>query len=416
MKEDEKTEFKKELTETIAKAAVAFSNTEGGRILVGIDDSGAVQELDDPDATSRGCAQILKNSVRPDITMTSKIEHLNIEGKDVICIDVKEGYEKPYYLREKGLRAEGVFVRRGTSNQPLSESEFRLMIQNIRSRSYETTTSLDQELTFETTSRIFKEHGVGFEENHRKLLGLINGEGYTNLAYMLSDQFRPSVKIAVYVDESKTAFTSRQIFNGSVLGQLLDALDFIEKNNRLSSEIIGYKRHDSWQFPPVAVREAVLNAIIHRNYAIEGSILVCIYPDKLCITSPGSLNECYSVEDLKIGVSSSRNPLLADIFYRLGYCETYGSGIPRIIDCYRDLEQPEIIVGDSVFHVCLPATDKKSVDPLEQMLKSKEVITRADVEQTGHSKTEALSIIDSLMKAGKLVKYGGGRSTKYIVQ
>ncbi|MCQ2079495.1 MAG: hypothetical protein MJZ38_05525, partial [archaeon] len=226
---------------------------------------------------------------------------------------------------------EEVSQRGEASGQHIGASETRRFLQRVHSGNYETATSLEQDLTFETTTRIFKEHFLDLEEGRQRILGLTDDEGYTNLAYMLSDQFTASIKVAAYVDDSMTAFAARRIFRGSVLGQLRDVLEFIELNNRLSSEIIGYKRQDTWQFPPTAIREAVINAIIHRDYAMDGSTIVHILPDRICITSPGSLNECYSAEDLRLGVSSSRNPLLADVFYRLEYCETYGSGIPRII-------------------------------------------------------------------------------------
>lgn len=414
MKEDSHTEFKEDVSERIARAAVAFSNTEGGTIYVGVRDDGSVAGVANTDDTSIRCAQILNDNVRPEIIMTSDIKQVRMEGKDVIRIDVSEGDEKPYYLREKGLRAEGVFIRKGTTNIPVSEETLKVMIQRPRSRRYEKMISFRQDLTFDYASSVFRKSEMKFGDEQMKALHITENGRYTNLAFMLSDQFDVPAKAALFQDEYKGTFLDRAEFEGSLLEQFDGIMRFINGHNTKQSLIEGIERKDITAYPIVAVREAVLNALVHRDYSIQGTILISIYPDRLTISSPGGLNEIYSIEDLKTGISSTRNPNLANIFYRLGYIEAYGTGIPRIMKSYQHKGVPEIKVSDALFFISLPSM-LSDEDQLTSLLRSKDYITRSDLEGIGYSRASAVEKINSMIGEGKIAKEGGGRSTRYKV-
>ena len=414
MREDSHTEFKEDVTERIARAAVAFSNTEGGTIYVGIREDGKVVGVEDTDSVSIRCMQMLNDNVRPEIIMTSDIRQAKLDGKEIIRIDIAEGDEKPYYLREKGLRAEGVFIRKGTSNIPVSEETLKVMLQKPRSRSYESMISLRQDLTFDYASSVLRKNGMKFGEEQMKTLHVIENGKYTNLAFMLSDQFNVPAKAALFQDEYKGTFLDRAEFEGSLLEQFDGIMRFINGHNIKQSVIDGIERKDTTAYPIVAVREAVLNALIHRDYSIQGTILISIYPDRLTISSPGGLNEIYSIEDLKIGISSTRNPNLANIFYRLGYIEAYGTGIPRIMKLYLHKGVPEIKVTDALFFISLPSM-LSDEDQLELLFRTKDYITRSDLEQIGYSRALAVEKINSMLGEGRIEKVGGGRSTKYKI-
>ena len=148
MHENTTTEFKKEYTNTIVKTLVAFSNGSGGKIMIGIDDNGNIVGLKNPDEVAKKCHVAISDKVRPDITMTTNVKIEENEGKALVIIDVNEGDKKPYYLREKGLRAEGVYVREGTVSSPVTEERFQQMIANVRSEAYESHVSFEQNLTF----------------------------------------------------------------------------------------------------------------------------------------------------------------------------------------------------------------------------------------------------------------------------
>ena len=159
---------------------------------------------------------------------------------------------------------------------------------------------------------------------------------------------------------------------------------------------------------------AVLNALVHRDYSMNGTILVNMYPEKMTISSPGGLNEIYSIDDLKTGISSTRNPGLANVFYRLGYIEAYGTGIPRIMKQYLHHGEPSIKVSNALFFITLPSLFAGN-DRLEDLLNSHDCITRSDLEDIGYSRAAAVDEINTLIAQNRLEKEGGGRSTRYRI-
>ena len=419
MNEDQFTELKSEYSDSLLKTAVAFSNCKGGRILVGIDDSGHIVGLNDSDDTCKKCVQGLADRIRPDITMTSDVRLVKMEDKDVVEIIVREGPKKPYYLRDKGCRPEGSYIRKGTTTVPTTDDAFYRMTHDYVSLKYEDCMSFRQDLTFRYLENALKAKGIAFDDDKMESLHLKNDDGYTNLGFMLSDQFDQPIRMAVFPDEYKSKFISRESVEGSVLEQADRAIAFIMKNNRTSSTFAGKYRVDVQAFPPVAVREAVLNAIVHRDYSMDASTLISIFPDKLMIVSPGNLNVRFSKEDLFRGVSSLRNKHLADIMYRMELIEAYGTGIPRMFNEYKDEEfGPEIEPGPSTFTIVLPAKAECSdsgID-LESFLSSGREFSRSELQDyLSVSRSGATQIVNDLISSGKIVRIGEGRTTSYRV-
>jgi len=409
MAEDGRTEYKSQYSDSIPKSIVAFSNTDGGVILVGVDDKGNTVGLFDPDSTARRCVQAIRDEVRPDVSSTTSVDVIRLDQKDIVEIVVREGTNKPYYLRDKGMRAEGVYVRRGPSSIQTTESQFNEMVRNVRSVNYESIVSFRQDLTFTYAESMFNDAGIPFDDIHKELLKIKNQDGYTNLGFLLSDQCDFQMKAAVLTDRGRTGFKDRMEISGSVLKQYNDAMSFIRRNSRMSSFISGTERVDRMDYPTEAIRELVLNAIIHRDYGSSGSTLISIYDDCLEIASPGTLIENISESDLVRGVSFLRNSHLAGIFYRLGLVEAYGTGIPRVMAMYDSCaKKPEFVISSAVFRTVLyPMTSADS-----------EVrwITRAELEEELNvSKSTANKIINEKISKGEIVRDGVGRNTRYRV-
>lgn len=276
MEEGERTEFKRQLTKESMKTVVAFSNTAGGTLYIGIDDNGSAIGVENPDAVSLNIIHYLSDMIRPDVTMTTDISHITLEKKDIIRVDVQEGPSKPYYLREKGLRPEGVYVRKGPSSIQAPESLIIKMIKEC-STTFESSISAVQNLTFKTAKSIFEDTGVEFGNIQMSTLGLFEGELYTNLAYLISDQCTAGLKLAAYSDRYRTEFLNRAEVRGSVLSQAQKAMDFLNAYNPLRSRIIGLRRTDYRAYPDSALREALINAIVHRDYSLNSDILVSVY-------------------------------------------------------------------------------------------------------------------------------------------
>jgi ATP-dependent DNA helicase RecG len=352
MRENNNTEFKRELTPDIKKEVIAFANTEGGVIYIGRDNEGKLYPLSDVDGTMTQISNTIRDSILPDVTMF--IAYKPTEND--ITITVQEGTNKPYYLADKGLKPSGVYVRQGSSSVPASHEQIREMIKLTDGEKYESARSLNQELTFNAADEEFKRLNVDFGESQMRTLGIVGADGlYTNMGLLLSDQCAHSVKFAVFNGTKKSEFKTRKEIEGSVFRQMRQAFDFLNLCNSLPATFSGLDRIEQYDYPEDALREAMLNALIHRDYALSGSVIVNIYDDRIEFVSLGGLVPGLHHEDLFIGVSQPRNEKLANVFYRLKHIEAYGTGLKRIMQFYDDFEvKPEITATSGAFMLTLP--------------------------------------------------------------
>jgi ATP-dependent DNA helicase RecG len=217
--------------------------------------------------------------------------------------------------------------------------------------------SLEQELTFNECTRIFADNKIAFGEDKYNILGIRSQaqNQYTNLALLLSDQCAHTIKVAVFADEQNTVFRDRKEFSGSVLRQAEETFDYLRLNNKNLSVIEGLSRKDFWDYPADALREALLNAIIHRDYSFSGSTIININDNRIEVVSIGGLLPGISTQDIRNGISQLRNRRLADVFHRLNFVEAYGTGIRRIFALYKDSASgPEIVETPNSFKLVLP--------------------------------------------------------------
>lgn len=155
---------------------------------------------------------------------------------------------------------------------------------------------------------------------------------------------------------------------GSILKQLHDAFNFFALTNKLPAVINGLYRIEQYDYPQEAIREAMLNALVHRDYALSGSIIVNIYDDRMEFVSLGGLVPGLHHEDLFLGISQPRNEKLANVFYRLKHIEAYGTGLKRIMQYYEDLDvKPEITATAGAFVLTLP--NMNYINPIDSRLK-----------------------------------------------
>ncbi|MDR1099853.1 MAG: putative DNA binding domain-containing protein [Treponema sp.] len=421
-------EFKREYTEEIKKTIAAFANTGGGTLYVGITDDGAVAGVNAPDETILKLSNSVRDSIRPDVTLFVDYKTEMMEGASVIVVRVQKGTACPYYLAGKGIRPEGVFVRQGASSVPATEIAILKMIKETDGEKYEEVRSLNQDLTFAETAELFKEKDVSFGPNQRKTLRLETPDGiYTNLGLLLSDQAAHTVKLAVFEGIEKEVFKDRWEFSGSLLKQLNDVYGFIDMYNHTHAEVDGLYRSDRRDYPEVAIREALLNALIHRDYAFSGSTLISIFDDRIEFVSIGGLVKGISFDDIMLGISVARNENLANIFYRLKLIEAYGTGIPKIIRSYADFpRKPLLQAADNAFKITLPNRNvsggssgaaisfTENEARVMDLFKSRPVIVRKDVETAlAISQAMAVRILRALVDKGAIRSIGGGKQTRY---
>ena len=422
------TEFKREYTDEIKKAVIAFANTRGGEVLIGVEDDGTVIGVPDVDGTMLKVTNALRDSIKPDITMFLLCEKREIDGKDVVAVIVQKGTACPYYLAAKGLRPEGVFVRQGASTVPATGSAILKMIKETDGDEYEAARSLNQELTYQDAERFFAEEHIPFGQEQKRTLGLVSEDGVcTNLGLLLSDQCMHTAKLAVFQGSSKTVFKDRAEFSGSLFRQMEDIYAYIDRFNQIRAEFPGLKRVDTRDYPPEAVREAMLNAIVHRDYSYSASTFISIFDDRIEFVTLGGLPKEIAMSDVTMGVSVPRNRRLANIFYRLHLVEAFGTGMLKIKECYTDYAcQPAVEVSENAFKITLPnvnyeaetANQKNPLSEKEQrilkFISAQQSVSRTEIEvATSLSQSVTVRTLKKLLGLGLIQKRGKGKNTVY---
>ena len=288
-----------------------------------------------------------------------------LQDNKVIRIEVGEGSFKPYYLKSKGLKPTGVFIRQGASSVPASPEQIRQMIKVSDGDVFEAMRSGEQELTFDSVASAFKKYKVDFAEDKFIALGIRNltDDLYTNLALLISDQCKHTIKVAVFADNANTIFKDSKEFSGSIFKQLDDTYSYLMLCNRNASAFHGLERIDLPDYPEEAIREALLNALVHRDYSFSGSIIVNVNESGMEFISIGGLLPGLSTEDIRSGISQPRNRNLAEIFHRLKLIESYGTGIRKIYSLYsKSAVQPRIEVTPNTFKIVLPNMNAAEAD------------------------------------------------------
>lgn len=370
--ESERIEFKSEAIPNICKSIIAFANTNGGKLYIGINDDGNISKLTNIDDIYTRITNTIRDAILPDITM---FIHYTLDEQGFIIIDIAEGSAKPYYLKAKGLKSSGVFVRQGASSVPASQEQIRQFIKLSDGDFYEAMRSLNQELSFSTAQSIFQTNNLEFAESKYFALGLrnIKDNQFTNLALLISEQCLHSIKVAVFEDNENTKFQAHREFTGSIFQQLENAFAFLMLCNQNPSNFSGLTRNDNWDYPEAAIREALLNAIIHRDYSYSGSIIINVNKQAIEFISLGGLLPELSLEDIQLGISQPRNAKLAEIFHRLKFIESYGTGIRRIFALYKDCYvKPKITVTQHAFKITLPNLNYNNNHPSIKLVAEKQ--------------------------------------------
>lgn len=352
--ESENIEYKSQVTDDIYKEVIAFANTNGGVIYVGVDDKGNLTGIDHVDETYTRLTNGIRDAIAPDVTMF--VRYILQENK-VIRLEVGEGSYKPYYLKSKGMKPTGVYVRQGASSVQASFDQIRRMIKNSDGDVFEEMRAAIQDLTFEEAERTFRRYQVDFSEEKYITLGLrnIHDDQYTNLAMILSDQCQHTTKIAVFGDRANITFKDAKEFGGSIFRQLDDSYAYLTLCNRTAATFRGLERVEAPDYPADALREALLNALVHRDYSYSGSIIINVNDSCMEFISIGGLLPGLSADDIRNGISQPRNRKLAEIFHRLKLIESYGTGIRKIYALYKDCAvQPRIEVTTNTFKLVLP--------------------------------------------------------------
>ena len=427
--ESEVVELNAEIVGDICKEVIAFANTKGGTLYIGVSNDGSVVGVKNADQVILQMNNMIRDSIKPDVTMFVGYEAQHISDKDIIAVTIQKGTDRPYYLNSKGLKPSGVYVRNGTSSDPATDTAIRRMIKETDGDSFESMRSLEQNLSFEAAEKQFEKQNIPFNAAKMQTLGMISADGiYSNVALLLSDQCPSTIKAATFSGEDKGSFQDRREFGGSLFQQMEELYSYLDMRNQTRATFDGLYRIDTRDYPEDALREALLNSLVHRDYSFRASTIVSVYADRIEFVSVGGLPSGIALDDIMLGLSVCRNPKLAAIFYRLQLIEAYGTGMPKIMNAYTESEsKPKIEVSSNAFKITLPNrnTGANHAETLVGTIKGDEkrildfigshgYIVRSDVDRLLEvSQATANRILKRMVAEGLIYQDGNGRKTKY---
>jgi len=410
--ESEMVEWKQSLGEwkEIVETCAAFATARGGIIYVGISPNGRIVGMD----VGKGTLEDLTNKISsntsprlvPSISVTTK------NGLTVVSIRVKEAPGKPVWAFDRPFR------RSGRTNQRLSQEEAMELFMDSRHLTWDTTILPDATIKdidsgavrrFLELANAERRWSVSPKTPAKKVLsqlGLCKGK-HLKVAGLLLFGRNPQqymtqamVRCARFKGTTEIRFIDMKVIQGNIIDQLEQAMTFIERNIRMGAEIKGLRREDQWEYPLDALREALVNAICHRDYASTANVQVRIFDDRLEIWNPGELPVGMTVDDLrKEHESKPRNRLIANAFFLIKYVEQFGTGIRRIIDDCRNrgLPDPEFRVRPGIFiAIFRPAVITNRSEPVSLPSLTGEVSSRPGAESRADS--GAGSILSALLQ------------------
>ena len=335
--ETNRIENKEQLNEDFEQEVIAFLNyKEGGIIYVGINKNGQVVGVEDVDLTQLQIKDRIKNNIQPSTLGLFDVTVETIDNKEVIKVIISSGTEKPYYLRKKGRTPEGCYIRVGSSKERMTE---RMIDDMYAKRIKNTLKEIDsprQELTFNQLKIYYEEHGLKLNDNYLQNLDLLTSEGkYNYNAFLLADENNVSIKLVKYVGTNKLELLENLEFGNRCLitatQRILDRLD-VENTTYAKIEYFGRKEQE--KIDSKALKEAVINAIVHNDYSYGNSPIIELYSDRIEITSAGGLPQELSQEEFLEGVTAPRNKELIRVLKDVDLIENIGSGVLRILDAY----------------------------------------------------------------------------------
>ena len=366
--ENDLCELKQELTDDVKKEIIAFLNSKGGTIYIGVTDDGVVKPITNNkirDVIDTNLSSWIEEAFYP--RPSNLINHY-FNSDNIMVIEIKEGVEKPYYLKGKGPKPSGVYKRLGRSCRQASEDEILSMIMDSKDYYYEKDIAEEQELTFKFFFSVCEEQLINHQKRNLKSLGIINSDDkYTNLGLLLSDQSPIVVKFAKY--DGNMNFLLKKEFKGSLLKILSQTIENASSYNDISAVIDTktFRRIETFSYPELSLREGILNAFCHADFFIRSNIKIEFFPTYLKISNPGGIYKA-TLEDIMSGIQTYRNPGLVNILNKLKLIENFGTGIPRMTNSYSNYsEKPIFKPSDNFFILTLPNINQMH-DPLHDPL------------------------------------------------
>lgn len=413
MKENRYLEFKSEITNTFLKTVSAFANFGDGRILFGVGDNGDSIGFADPQKVCLDIENKINDSISPKPDF-----NLSVNDDNTVCLEVSKGRYTPYLYKGKAYR------RSDTATIETNQGELRKLAIEGANLSFEELSYGNNLLTFEALeTKMKKTMGIkALSEDVLRTLGFFTEDGeYNNAAAIFSDVNNfYGTDIARFGNSISEIMERETVSRVSVLEQYDKAVSYFKRYYQYE-EISGIERKTVELIPEAAYREAVANALIHREWDINSHIRIAMFKDRIEINSPGGLPKGITRgEYLSGGISYLRNPILGNVFFRMHYKEMFGTGISRILELYRDAAvKPQFNITENVISVILPVL-KTTYDVTEDeakiisVLKGAYQLSSSEISKaSGFSRAKTIRLLNMLTEKNFVKCTGKGRGTKY---
>ena len=335
--ETNRIENKEQLNEEFEQEVIAFLNyKEGGIIYIGINKNGQAVGIKDIDLTQLQIKDRIKNNIQPSTLGLFDVTVETIDNKVVIKVIISSGTEKPYYLRKRGRTPEGCYIRVGSSKERMTERMIEEMFSKRIKNSLKEIEAPRQDLTFRQLKIHYEGNGMTLNDNFARNLNLLTDEGkYNYNAYLLADENDISIKLVKYLGTNKMELIENQEYGYCCLITATQRiLDRLTAENTVYAKIEYNGRKEVEMIDSKALKEAIINAMVHSDYTLTTTPIIELYSDRIEITSGGGLPQGLSQEEFLEGVTAPRNKELIRVFKDVDLIENIGSGVLRILDAY----------------------------------------------------------------------------------
>ena len=417
MRETRTLEFKETITNTFLKTVSAFSNYDGGTIFFGVDDDGNIKGLPDVKQACLDIENKINDSITPQPDYTLEVQN----NDQTIKLTVKSGLQKPYLYKSKAYK------RNDTATIEVDTLEFSRLILDGKNIRFEELPCKDQKLSFEILHRKLKENIQieNFNQDTLKTLNLYDDvNGFNNTAGLLADKNHFPGIDTIKSGENISIIQKRSTFENISVLEVYDKAIDVFRDYYQYEVIQGADRQKIEKIPEAAFREAIANVLIHRVWDVDSQIRVSMFDDRLEIVSPGGLPSGITEEEYLSGkLSVLRNRNLANVFYRLGFVEIFGTGITRIKQLYAEsLIKPDFEVSENAIEIVLPIFEKNA-DLTEDEIVIYKLLSKTMLKPISEvapyvpfGKSKTIKLLKEMCQKGVIAVEGKGKGTKYIIR
>ena len=440
--ESQRIEFKAslKLRKGIGETISAFANAEGGIILIGVSDEGETLGIDIGKKTLEDLANWMKENSDPQIYPSMK-EH-QVDGKHIMELSVKESDEKPVFFKARA------FQRVGKTNQRISVSKIRELAKQERKKLHWdegiceniTLEDIDEEKVKWFLEKIRYERRLEIDPDISirealERLDLTRNGRMTNASVLLFGKnpqklfFQAESRCGRFKGTKPLEFIDMKVLGGNIIDQREGVVEFVKEHIKFQAKIVGMERVETWEYPIEAIREAITNAICHRDYEISANVQVRIFDDRIEVWGCGLLPEPLTLEDLKKEHRSIlRNPLIGKCFFLIKFIEQWGTGTNRIVNSCLNHGLPEPLFEELSGGLVVILRKYKITEEIMRELRDKEraiinyimdkgkISRRECVELLKSSSTTAYRYLKALEEKRLITRRGNGKNIYYVLK